>query len=159
MNSIDHIYLRKCTKILTLILNSNIYQNIYYVSCTILDPVTGFKETIAAIKKVGTKGSIFGEITAGKKVPKEDMFGFLPETLERIGIPEGGSVNLPIIGKVSTRGFIGFLGEIALPSIPFAKSVKFAKAKKALQENNIKIIYAMKSIIIYIPSPLVYSLY
>ena len=99
----------------------------------LINPVTGFKEAIAAIKKVGKQGSIFGEITAGKEVAPEDMFGFLPETLERMGIPEGGGVNLPVIGRVSTRGLIGFLGEIALPSIPFAKTVKFAKAKKALK--------------------------
>ena len=38
-------------------------------------------------------------------------------------------------------------------------AICFLKAKKALQENNIKTIYAIKSVIMYIPSPLVYSRY
>lgn len=71
------------------------------------------------------EGATLGPLVT-EDVP-EDGFEFLPEILEEEGVPELGTVNLPVIGEVSGRGLLGFAIELGLPSAPGLGVIKNVK--------------------------------
>ena len=106
---------------------------------TFLNPKV-FGDIVNTVKKVSVQGSVLGDITAPGNVPsKEQRFGFLPNILEEAGMPEFGKIpeDIPVVGGITTRGFIGFIGELSIPSLPGAaiisKSSKINKARKVFE--------------------------
>lgn len=92
------------------------------------NPAEPVKTIYNSFKAIGRPGSVFGELTGGEGA--QPFFTFLPEMFEKQGIPEGFTIpeEVPVLGGVTLRGMVGFLGEIALPSIPLTKGKAFAEA-------------------------------
>lgn len=89
--------------------------------------------SVASTAQHALKGELGNDVTPADV--KAAFKGKAPETAEylrRMGVPEGGSVEVPGLGRVTTRGAVGLAGDIA--SDPLTAVAKLAKSAPYLKK-------------------------